>query len=91
MMNKKFEEFVTSTAFSLHLSKRQVQCIALIGRGDKDQLALYSGAVYSCQRMESKGLVKHIQGEGYQLTEEGELVFQLIEKVGLVNWQRQVA
>jgi len=83
-MNQKFSDNVTSTAFSLSLSKRQVWMMTAIDAGYP--YWENSWAVWCCQALQNKGLLFHGgKGNGYGLTETGDLVVGLLKDAGIYD------
>lgn len=74
-MNRQFKDYVTSGAFTLTLSPRQIRVLLhLNGAGPEDErlnLAPY-------QALERRGLAKFTEGKGYAITEEGTHVAALL-------------
>lgn len=74
--NKRFKDHVTSTAFSLTLSKRMAKILLhLDGSGPEDErlnIAPY-------QALERRGLATFKDGEGFKITLAGNLVAELLK------------
>ena len=74
-MQTRFKEYVTSGAFTLTLSQRMIRVLLYLnGMGPEDErlnLAPY-------QALERRGLAKHEDGVGFQITEEGTHVAALL-------------
>ncbi len=87
-MNHKFIEAVSNTAFHLTLSKRQVQALAVVREGFKPALMEHIHGVATIHALHDRGLIEKRQVElesggkavGWAVTEEGELVCQLLAK-----------
>lgn len=83
----RFSEYVTSGAFSLSLSRRQVEMISHI-----DQLGYSWGYLSTCSALIEKGMVERIDAEGDEtqlymrkvvLTEAGRAMVPLLKLAGL--------
>ena len=81
-MNEQFKNHVTSTAFSLNLSKRMIGILLhLDGVGPEDDrlnLAPY-------QALQRRGLAKYVPDEGFFITKEGKLVAELVRLAGFAE------
>lgn len=79
-MNQKFIEAVSNTAFHLVLSKRQVQALAVVREGFKPAHMEHIHGVATIHALHDRGLIEKPEGMGWAVTEEGELVCQLLAK-----------
>lgn len=86
-MNNKFKSYVRESAFSLSLSKRQVNVIlSLAGLGVEDE-RLNLHPYFALQR---KGLISH-ENKKWSLTKEGEIVCDLLVCSGYVEVENHAA
>jgi len=76
MINKTFESYTKSSAFTLTLSKRMI-IVLLSFAGEKADERLNLAPYHALQR---RGLLTHVKNRGFVVTEVGELVTQLLQK-----------
>ena len=88
MSNKAFQEYATSVAFSLTLSKLQCHALLRLWKQPREEALLHL-QVYTLSGLDSRGLVSWQRREnglayGFNgLTDEGRLVCELLERAGL--------
>jgi len=89
-----FSDYVTSTAFHLHLSKNQCTILCLVAEGNLNRLYAKGWAVPALRNLRDKGLVSHHyippqeapEGHIYHtITREGALVYELLKMAGIAN------
>lgn len=93
VLNVRFSEHVTQTAFSLSLSKSMIVCLCQIARqepyaDDLRELGLYDTAVPTNRRLSERGLIESRNPKlpgVYTLTRAGELVLELLQIAGLAS------
>ncbi len=90
-MNRKFEEYVTSQAFALTLSKPMIEALRwqVVKESDEaalDDMQLFHGLnLMSFTALERRGLVyRHPGKAGVRVTEAGHLVYKLLAFANLV-------
>lgn len=81
-MNQAFREATTSTAFHLALSRRMIDMLCLINEHRVMDFVSYSHWLNTTRALRAKGLV---ECHGYELTEAGRLVVNLLREAGLYS------
>ncbi|AOI76077.1 hypothetical protein [Burkholderia sp. NRF60-BP8] len=80
-MSDRFRDYVTSTAFSLTLSRRQVEALCQL-----DQMGWCHGYLHTANALIGKGLCERAEDDGrlvFRLTEAGRAVIPMLKLAGL--------
>lgn len=93
-MNKQLHEHVTTTAFSLTLSKGQIKTLHHLICNDREAMIEDSRSVMYLQGLQRRGMVSHInpsiadylnKKSSWVVTKAGELAYELVVEAGLIE------
>lgn len=95
-MNEKLKESVTNTAFSLTLSKRQIDMLDFVRRNDGRSFLQYSQFMKTSRCLDNLGLIERLPVEqrggvgdvSWRLTRAGEYVVGLLLECGMIQKER---
>lgn len=83
-MNERFKEYVTSGAFTLSLSKRMIEVLVHIGQKTELTGGLNLAPYFALER---RGLITNPHQKGWDVTEEGKIVIDLLMLSGFCQEQ----